>query len=287
MNTFKAGWFTETGVLNGDRFAVSVKVDKIVHQEKSKYQDIIVFDSPILGRCLILDNAIQCTEKDEFSYQEMMALLPLNSHPSPKKVLIVGGGDGGVAREVLRHPLVERVVLCEIDEAVIRASKEYLPFMSSAFDDPRLEVQTGDGLEFVKTTKERFDIVITDSSDPIGPAESLFNENYYESLFTVLESGGVICSQAEDFWFDIEVVARLTETCKKFFKSVSYASVLVPSYPTGQIGFLLGSKDLDRNFSCPVVPQDEAFLSHLRYYSREIHQSAFALPKFVKERLGL
>src|SRR5687768_12629852 len=100
MNTFKAGWFTETGVLNGDRFAVSVKVDKIVHQEKSQYQDLIVFDSPILGRCLILDNAIQCTEKDEFSYQEMMALLPLNSHPSPKKVLIVGGGDGGVAREV-------------------------------------------------------------------------------------------------------------------------------------------------------------------------------------------
>ena len=217
----------------------------------------------------------------------MMAFLPLNSHPSPKSVLIIGGGDGGVAREVLKHPLVERLVLCDIDEAVVRVSKQFLPFMSKSFDDPKLEVKIEDGIEFVKNCTEKFDVIITDSSDPFGPAEGLFNKDYYEALYKILESGGIICSQAEDFWLDLDVVMSLTKTCKKLFKSVSYASVLVPTYPSGQIGLLLGSKDLPRKFNNPVLHEEGDYLRGLRYYNEKVHRSAFVLPKFIEEQLGL
>jgi len=217
----------------------------------------------------------------------MMAFLPLNSHPCPKSVLIIGGGDGGVAREVVKHPLVERVVLCEIDEAVVRASKQFLPFMSSSFSDPKVELKIEDGIEFVKNCSEKFDVVITDSSDPFGPAEGLFNLEYYQSLYNVLESGGVFCSQAEDFWLDLDVVVSLNKTCKKLFQSVSYASVMVPTYPSGQIGFLIGSKQIPRKFDCPVIPLKADYLKDLRYYSLDVHRSAFVLPKFVQEVCNL
>lgn len=234
-----------------------------------------------MGRFLVLGDAIQCCEKDEFAYQEMMAFLPLNVHPAPKKVLIIGGGDGGVAREVLKHPLVDSVVLCEIDEAVVRVSKQFLPFMSSSFSDPRLEVKIEDGLKFVKNTDEKFDVIITDSSDPTGPAVGLFNREYYESLYNALESGGVICSQAEDFWFDLKIVKSLHAMCKEIFISVAYASVLVPTYPSGQIGCVLASKHLFRDFAKAIIPHDRQFLSSLRYYNEKVHEAAFALPNFV------
>jgi spermidine synthase len=215
----------------------------------------------------------------------MMAFLPLNVHPNPRNVLIVGGGDGGVAREVLKHPLVESVVLCEIDEAVVRVSKQFLPHMSSSFDDPRLEVKIEDGLNFVKNCDEKFDIIITDSSDPVGPAVGLFNRNYYESLYNALESGGIICSQAEDFWFDLDIVKDLHTMCKSLFTNVAYASILVPTYPSGQIGCMLASKDLSRNFSKAVIPHDRQFLHSLRYYTEKVHEAAFALPNFVIQKL--
>lgn len=134
----------------------------------------------------MLDNAIQCTDKDEFSYQEMITFLPLNSHPCPKKVLIIGGGDGGVGREVLKHPMVQEVVQCEIDEAVVRVSKIFFPGLASSYNNPKLTVKFEDGFEFVKCHKDEFDVIITDSSDPIGPAEVLFQKEYYQALWESL-----------------------------------------------------------------------------------------------------
>ena len=137
----------------------------------------------------------------------------------------------------------------------------------------------------MKNCDEKFDIIITDSSDPVGPAVGLFNRDYYESLYNALESGGVICSQAEDFWFDLKIVKDLHIMCRDLFKSVAYASILVPTYPSGQIGCLLASKDLSRNFAKAIIPYDRQFLQTLRYYTERVHEAAFALPNFVAQEL--
>ena len=175
--------------------AMNLKVNQILHHEKSKYQDVLVFESSDYGTVLVLDNVIQCTERDEFSYQEMITHLAMNSHPNPKKVLVIGGGDGGVLREVVKHESVEEATLCDIDEAVIRVSKKYLPGMSIGFQHPNAKVHVGDGFEFLKSRQNEFDVIITDSSDPEGPAESLFQKPYFELLRDALRDGGVITTQ--------------------------------------------------------------------------------------------
>jgi spermidine synthase len=175
--------------------AMNLKVNQVLHHEKSKYQDVLVFESSDYGTVLVLDNVIQCTERDEFSYQEMITHLAMNSHPNPKKVLVIGGGDGGVLREVVKHECVEEAILCDIDEAVIRVSKKYLPGMSIGFKHPKSKEYVGDGFEFLKDHKNEFDVIITDSSDPEGPAETLFQKPYFELLNDALREGGVITTQ--------------------------------------------------------------------------------------------
>ncbi|KAK1081585.1 putrescine aminopropyltransferase [Friedmanniomyces endolithicus] len=155
---------------------MTLKVNQIVHHEKSKYQDVLIFESSDYGMVLVLDNVIQCTERDEFAYQEMITHLGMFSHPNPKRVLVIGGGDGGVLREIVKHESVEEAVLCDIDEAVIRLSKKYLPGMSVGFQHPNVKVHIGDGFKFLEDKKDTFDVIITDSSDPEGPAESLFKK---------------------------------------------------------------------------------------------------------------
>jgi len=165
---------------------MTLKVNKVLHVEKSKYQDVLVFESATYGNVLVLDNVIQCTERDEFSYQEMITHLAMFSHPNPKKVLVIGGGDGGVLREVIKHKGVEEAILCDIDEAVPRVSKMFLPHMAAGFDDPRVKVHIGDGFKFLEDYKNEFDVIITDSSDPEGPAESLFQKPYFQLLHGAL-----------------------------------------------------------------------------------------------------
>lgn len=288
MDAFKDGWFTETGTLNGDQ-ALSMKVNKVLYHERSEYQDVLVFDSKRYGRTLVLDNAIQCTETDEFSYQEMITFLPLNSHPDPKKILIIGGGDGGVVREAVKHPSVESVILCEIDEKVIEVSKKFLPFMAKGFESSKLTVHIGDGAEFVKNHECEFDVIITDSSDPKGPAVCLFRKPYYESLKKALKPGGIICSQGECFWFDLELVKEMIIMCKSLFPVVDYGSSYVSSYPGGQIGYLLCSTDPETNFREPLHRFTPKMLKELglRYYTPDIHKAAFALPLYIAEAMGL
>lgn len=174
---------------------MTLKVEKVLHHEKSKYQDVLIFKSTDYGTVLVLDNVIQCTERDEFSYQEMICHLAMNSHPDPKKVLVIGGGDGGVLREVVKHECVEEAILCDIDEAVIRLSKQYLPGMAAGFNHPKVKVHVGDGFKFLDDYKNTFDVIITDSSDPEGPAESLFQKSYFQLLDAALRPGGVITTQ--------------------------------------------------------------------------------------------
>lgn len=174
---------------------MTLKVNKILHHEKSKYQDVLLFSSTDHGTVLVLDNVIQCTERDEFSYQEMIAHLALFSHPNPKRVLVVGGGDGGVLREVIKHECVQEAVLVDIDEAVIRLSKQYLPEMAASYASPKVTTHIGDGFKYLEEHKEQYDVIITDSSDPEGPAESLFQKPYFQLMHDALVPGGVVSTQ--------------------------------------------------------------------------------------------
>ncbi|CAJ0959638.1 unnamed protein product, partial [Mesorhabditis belari] len=264
--------------------AFSLQVQEVLFHEKSQYQDVLVFKSETYGNVLVLDGIIQCTERDEFSYQEMLAHLPLFAHKDPKKVLIIGGGDGGILREVLKHKAVEKVTMCEIDQMVIDVSKKFLPHMSHGFSDPKLDLYVGDGFEFLKNHKNEFDVIITDSSDPVGPAESLFGESYYELLRDALNDTGILSSQGESFWLHLPLLQHLIAFNRRLFSKVQYASSPVSTYPSGSMGYLICGKQ-DHDLSVPARILDSAALKEmkLRYYNSEIHRAAFVLPQFVKE----
>ncbi|CAJ0587095.1 unnamed protein product, partial [Mesorhabditis spiculigera] len=267
--------------------AFSLQIREVLYHEKSKYQDVLVFKSETYGNVLVLDGIIQCTERDEFSYQEMLAHLPMFAHPNPKKVLIIGGGDGGILREVLKHSGVEQVTMCEIDQMVIDVSKKFLPGMSTSFSDPKLNLFVGDGFEFLKNHKNQFDVIITDSSDPVGPAESLFGESYYELLRDALNDTGILSSQGESFWLHAHLVKHLVSFNRRLFAAVQYASSPVSTYPSGSMGYLICGKE-KRDLSTPtrILTEDQVKEMKLRYYNSEVHRAAFALPQFIKEALA-
>ncbi|KAL0942588.1 spermidine synthase [Colletotrichum truncatum] len=281
--------------------AMTLKVKKVVHHEKSKYQDVLIFESTDYGMVLVLDNAVQATERDEFSYQEMITHLALNSHPNPKKVLVIGGGDGGVLREVVKHECVEEAILCDIDEAVIRLSKQYLPGMAVGFDHPKSKTHVGDGFKFLADYKNSFDVIITDSSDPEGPAEALFQKPYFQLLHDALREGGVITTQGctfpfvkdnhgdqgtESQWLHLPLIAKLKKDCGEIFPVAEYAYTTIPTYPSGQIGFMVCCKDATRNVKEPLrkwSTEEEEKLC--KYYNADIHRASFVLPTWVKKTL--
>ncbi|TMW46433.1 hypothetical protein DOY81_008488 [Sarcophaga bullata] len=285
MDSVRNGWFSEiqNDLWPGQCF--SLKVKKVLHQEKSKYQDIQIIETETYGICLVLDGIIQCTSRDEFSYQEMISFLPLCSHPNPKKILIVGGGDGGVAREVVKHPLVTEVHQVEIDERVVELSKQYLPNMSSGFNSPKVKLTIGDGFEYMKNHKHEFDVIITDSSDPVGPAVSLFNESYYKLMKNALRDGGIVCSQGESFWLDAAYVKKTMANCGLHFPKVSYAVTSIPSYPCGHIGFVIGCLNENRCLETPIHTFSSAEVDRmdLKYYSSKIHSASFVLPRWIQK----
>ncbi|CAL5871197.1 uncharacterized protein PFLUO_LOCUS5444 [Penicillium psychrofluorescens] len=285
--TIKDGWFSEKSDMWPGQ-AMSLKVNQILHHEKSKYQDVLVFESSDYGTVLVLDNVIQCTERDEFSYQEMITHLAMNSHPNPKKVLVIGGGDGGVLREVVKHESVEEAILCDIDEAVPRVSKKYLPGMSIGLQHPNATVHIGDGFEFLKQHKNKFDVIITDSSDPEGPAETLFQKPYFELLNDALRDGGVITTQgSENQWLHLSLITDLKKSCNEVFPVAEYAYTTIPTYPSGQIGFMVCCKDASRNVREPVRSWSREEEERLcRYYNQDIHRASFVLPNFARKALG-
>lgn len=284
-NHVKSDGTSSEGVWRGQAFSLLIK--KVLFHEKSPYQDVLVFESETYGNVLVLDGIIQCTERDEFAYQEMLAHLPMFSHPAPKKVLVIGGGDGGIVREVLKHECVESVVLCEIDQMVIDVSKKFLPKMSVAFSSPKVNLFIGDGFEFLKDHKNEFDVVITDSSDPIGPAERLFGKRYYELIRDTLRDGGILASQGECPWLDLALISDLLATAKQLFASTGYATGSVPTYTSGLMGYLLCAKNEKVDLSIPrrEINDKEIKKMNLRFYNSKVHRAAFALPQFAKDAL--
>ncbi|KAK6176467.1 hypothetical protein SNE40_014751 [Patella caerulea] len=286
MDSIRNGWFSELSPLWPGQ-CMSLEVDKVLYHEKSKFQDILVFKSKTYGNVLVLDGVIQVTERDEHSYQEMLAHIPLFCHPNPKKVLIIGGGDGGVAREVLKHPEVESVDMCEIDEKVIEVSKKYLPTLSTSFDNPKFTLNVQDGFEYMKQHQGIYDVIITDSSDPIGPASSLFEKSYYEHMEKSLKPGGILSSQGECTWLHLDLIKGMLDFCKTLYPTIGYSYTTIPTYPSGQIGFILCSKSPDVDLRNPVrkVTKEQLEKMDLKYYNTEIHKSAFVLPEFARKAL--
>jgi spermidine synthase len=221
----------------------------------------------------------------------MITHLPLCSIPNPKKVLVIGGGDGGVLREVSRHPSVEQIDICEIDNMVVEVSKEYFPSVAVGFEDPRVKLHIGDGVAFLKAVPEgTYDAVIVDSSDPIGPAQELFEKPFFESVSKALRPGGVVCTQAESIWLHMHIIEDIVVNCRQIFKgSVNYAWTTVPTYPSGVIGFMLCSTEGPKvDFKHPVNPiddqeNDDKSRGPLKFYNSEIHSAAFCLPSFAKK----
>ncbi|XP_027360614.1 spermidine synthase 1 [Abrus precatorius] len=286
------GWFSEISPMWPGE-AHSLKVEKILFQGKSDYQNVMVFQSSTYGKVLVLDGVIQLTERDECAYQEMITHLPLCSIPSPKKVLVIGGGDGGVLREVSRHSSIEKIDICEIDKMVVDVSKQFFPDIAVGFDDPRVTLHIGDGVAFLKAVPEgTYDAVIVDSSDPIGPAQELFEKPFFESVARALRPGGVVCTQAESIWLHMHIIEDIVANCRQIFKgSVNYAWTTVPTYPSGMIGFMLCSTEGPSvDFKHPVNPIDEndsqKSARPLRFYNSEIHSAAFCLPSFAKRAIA-
>lgn len=263
--------------------AISLKVDELLYSKKSRFQQIDLYQTRSHGRMLVLDGIIQLTERDEFSYQEMMAHLPLFSHPHPEHVLVIGGGDGGVLREINRHNDVCCIDFCEIDEEVITVSKQFLPALACGFDDPRVCVHIKDGAAFVREHPNCYDVIIVDSSDPVGPGEVLFENQFYQDLKHALKAGGLIATQGESFFLHPDWVEKLMGITRSLFPIHAYANILVPTYTGGHIGMCLGS--LGPKLVAPARPVPQVLQSQLKYYSPGMHSAAFVLPYFAEKML--
>ena len=261
-------------------------VDEVLYQEKTEHQDLIVFKNEDFGTVLALDGNIQLTEKDEFVYHEMLVQVPFFSHGNIKSVLVIGGGDGGIIREVLRHQDVEKVVLVELDRSVIEFSKKYLPFVSKgAFDDPRLKVVIQDGMEYVNTSQETFDLVICDSPDPVGEAKNLFTYRFYQGCHNRLNKGGVFVNHVGVPLMQPEEIQEVNLHMKKIFQHVDYFFAAVPTYVGGVMGFTFASDTKITATSDELNKRYEPFKEELRYYTPMVHQGAFATPKFIQKML--
>jgi len=287
MDRIKQGWYSEINEFWPGQ-ALSLEVDgPVLFHQKSQFQDVLVFKSKAYGNTLVLDDAIQITERDEMSYQEPLAHLTMFAHPCPKKVLVVGGGDGGILRELARHPSVEELHICEIDQVVIDAAKKFLPYSAIGFEDKRVTVHVRDGFEFIKEHKNEFDVIITDSSDPAGPASQLFNEAYFTYVKEALTENGILGTQAECIWLHLDLISSMKKFIGKVFPSVTYAISQTPTYPCGSLGFFLATKNGSAFPKTPIREVTPEFQAQLRYYTKDLHSASFVLPYFAAKALDL
>jgi spermidine synthase len=280
-------WLTDS---NG-QMALSIRFKgERLFQEQSPFQTVEVFDTYSCGKMLTIDNMVMCTEWDEAAYHEMIAQVPMLTHPGVKDVLVIGAGDGGTIRELMRHEHVQKVTMVEIDDAVIRASKQFLPGISSAFGDPRLDLRVDDGIKFVsEAAADSYDLIIIDSSDPVGPSEGLFTKSFYDGVFRALRSGGVITVQSESPSFNPKAFTELNQCLKAVFgqDSVHCYLLFIPTYPTGMWSLTYCSKqgphplqDFDRTKATAFTEQHG-----LRYYNADVHQAAFCLPTYIRKMI--
>lgn len=269
----------------GQRFSV----DRMLHEVRTEHQHLVIFENARMGRVMALDGVIQTTEADEFIYHEMLTHVPILAHGAAKRVLIIGGGDGGMLREVSKHASVEHITMVEIDGTVVDMCKEFLPNHSQgAFDDARLNLVIDDGMRFVATTTEKFDVIISDSTDPIGPGEVLFSENFYQACHRCLNEGGVLVTQNGTPFMQLDTVSNTAGRMNGLFADWHFYQAAVPTYIGGSMTFAWGSTNPAlRKVDAAILAQRFAASGiHTRYYNPAIHQGAFALPQYVLQAIG-
>jgi spermidine synthase len=267
-------WITETheGVVR-----LGLKVEKTLFNDRSQYQEILIVQTNAFGRALLLDGIFQTTEGDEFFYHEMIIHVPLCAHQDPKRILIIGGGDGGCVREALKHKSLEKIVHVEIDEKVVEACLKYLPLHNPDPKNAKVELHIDDGIKFLKNTKEKFDIVIVDSTDPVGPAVGLFEYDFYKSVYDALTDDGIMAVQSASPFLHKRIIKNVYESLNKIFPIVKPYLSPMPTYPTGLWSYTIASK------SCDPAKPVRIFEAPTKHYNRDIHQSSFVLPNFVRE----
>ena len=276
-------WFTERHT-NGVNF--SIKVDRQLFSGQSEFQRIDIFDSKEFGRFLALDGYMMLTEKDEFIYHEMIVHVPMAVHPNVKKVLVIGAGDGGVIRELCRYETIETIDMVEIDELVVEVSKKYLPTTACCFDDPRLNIFYQDGLRFVRTKENEYDLIIVDSTDPFGPGEGLFTKEFYGNCFKALNETGIMVNQHESPFYQTDAIA-MQRAHKRLVESFPISRVYqahIPTYPSGHWLFGFASKKYHPIKDFQKTKWNARGMK-TKYYNTGIHIGSFALPNYVEELL--
>lgn len=266
-------WISE---YSSDNLKLSMRVKDILHTEKTPYQELLIADTYEYGRTLMLDGAYQLTEKDEFTYSEMMSHVPICAHPDPKNVMIIGGGDGAIMREVLKHSCVKKCTLVDIDERVIESSKKYLPFAGCSFSDSRADVKCMDAMKYIRETNERYDVVIVDSTDPVDFAAGLFQAGFYDDVKRVMTDSAMLTELTESPFTDTDIMIQAIREMRKVFPCVKMYWGVVPTYPSGMWTYGLASM---RESSCEPLRSVEP----TKYYTKEIHRASFILPPFLEE----
>lgn len=269
-------WYTEKQT---PHFGITAKIAQTLHHEQTEFQKLDVIETEQFGRMLVLDGMVMTTDKDEFAYHEMLTHVGMNTHPEPKRVLVVGGGDGGAIREVLKHPSVEKAVLCEIDGRVIEVARSYFPAIAGALADPRVEIQVEDGIQHIQNHPQEYDVILVDSTEPVGPAVGLFQKPFYQGVHEALRQEGVMVAQTESPWFNRDLITQVYRDLSDIFTVTRLYTANIPTYPSGLWSFTLASKGPDPL----LVPEDRLIAPDTRYYRPELHQALFRLPRFVEE----
>jgi len=265
-------------------YSQSFEVTKVLYHDKTEHQDLVIFETPVFGRVMALDDVIQVTTRDEYVYHEMMTHVPILAKGDVTDVLIIGGGDGGILRETLRHASVKHVTMVELDRSVVDLAVEYFPEISNgAFDDPRSDLIIADGVKFVAETNQRFDVIIVDSTDPVGPGEVLFTERFYADCHRCLKDGGVLVTQNGVPFFQGDEVSNTFRRMGKSFADNGFYTAVVPTYVGGFMTLGWGSDDVSlRDVTVETLrARFGAADIKTRYYTPDVHKAAFALPQFI------
>ncbi|HHE47258.1 MAG TPA: polyamine aminopropyltransferase [Bacteroidetes bacterium] len=271
-------WFYEKHVPTA---GIMLKVGELLACRRSRYQTIQLFDTADYGRVMTLDNLIMLTERDEFSYHEMLTHVPLLLHPQPRQVLVVGGGDGGVLREVIKHGTVERAVQVEIDREVVDVCREFFPWAAETYDNPRVELVIDDALKYINTVRNEFDLVIVDSTDPVGPAIDLFGSPFYSDVYDALTADGLMTCQIDSPFYGSRRIGMIMDTLRDIFHDAGLYLTQVPSYPSGVWGLGIASKSR-KNFHEPDKVRYDTLSGTLRYYNPDVHRGSFLLPEYLR-----
>jgi len=272
-------WFTEYHTGNA---GLTLRISCHLARRQSPFQLIEIFNSVEYGRMLTLDGLVMLTERDEYVYHEMMVHIPLLIHPDPKRVLVVGGGDGGCLREIVKHACVEKAVEVEIDRDVVELCKEHFPSIASAYDNPKVELVIGDAIDYLQNVSGQYDVAVIDGSDPVGPAEGLFKRSFFQNIADSLKPGGIMSCQLGSPFYSLDRIRETVAHWRGIFADARIYLAHIPTYPSGVWAFGVASKEVDGTSKNPDRVRYLTFAAGLKYYNLDTHQGAFSLPERVR-----